>query len=289
MSNKARIIALLIASVLLFMACAITDKKWTVTQYGNPDGPQMTCYGIVNEKGEFILIDGGYDTDVPWVREIIRAYGDHVTAWIISHPHPDHAGAFNAIMKDNTEIQVDNIYTIEVNYDRYKETAQDYDHFEVYEEFLAITSEMDNVTYLKENDELEVAGLQMKVLHAWDKHTESLRINLLNNGSMMFVLTGEEDSILFCSDICKESENMIIESHKDDLDVDYIQLGHHGNWGMTTTFYDYTNPKAVFFDAPNWLMEESDSYDAWKLADYFTEREIEIYRFQTEANTIVLD
>jgi len=34
-------------------------------------------------------------------------------------------------------------------------------------------------------------GLQVKVIHTWDEHTETLSENLLNNGSMMFVVNGE--------------------------------------------------------------------------------------------------
>jgi len=59
---------------------------------------------------------------------------------------------------------------------------------------------------------------------------------------------------------------------------------------MTTAFYDHISPKAVFFDAPNWLMnDETGKYDAWKMREYFEGRNVEIYTFQTGTNTIVLE
>lgn len=291
LEKKSLIVILLLCICMgLFGACNITNKSWTVTQYGNPKGNPMMCYAITNDKNELMLIDGGYDIDAEMVRAIIEEHDNKVAAWIISHPHPDHVGAFNAIMKNNTDIEIGDIYTIDVNYDRYKETAQDYDRFDVYEEFLAITSKMDNVIYLNENDELEVAGLHMKVLHTWNEHTEGLNVNLLNNGSMMFVLSGEEDSMLFCSDVENETEAIVLEEHLEDLEVDYIQLGHHGNWGMTTLFYDNTNPRGVFFDVSNLIMDKTDgAYDAWQMKEYFMNRGVEIYELRTAPNKIVLE
>ena len=144
--------------------------------------------------------------------------------------------------------------------------------------------------YLNENDELEVAGLHMKVLHTWNEHTEGLNVNLLNNGSMMFVLSGEEDSMLFCSDVENETEAIVLEEHLEDLEVDYIQLGHHGNWGMTTLFYDNTNPRGVFFDVSNLIMDKTDgAYDAWQMKEYFMNRGVEIYELRTAPNKIVLE
>ena len=262
---------------------------WMITQYGNPDGNQLMCYTIEDMDGNLAIIDGGYDEDADALREIIKQHGNHVSVWVITHPHPDHAGAFNVIMEEPGEIQVDYIYTVEVHGDRYRETAQDYDRFDVYETFLRLTENMENFQYVYEDDEFEILGLHAKALHTWDDSTDELDVNLCNNGSMMFVLSGEKEKMLFCADVENEMEGFIMERHMDELDVDYVQTGHHGNWGPTLEFYDCMSTKGVFMDAPNWLVDtEDDGYDAYILKDYFEEKGAEVYSFSTAPNVITM-
>jgi hypothetical protein len=71
--------------------------EWTVTQYGNPDVTNSMFYTVTDLYGNLVIIDGGYESDAESVRQIISEYDNHVSAWIITHPHPDHAGAFNVI------------------------------------------------------------------------------------------------------------------------------------------------------------------------------------------------
>lgn len=282
MKKFKKIIVFFICSILSLnvLGCVMEEKSWTITQYGTADGSQSSFYTIVDNKDNLIIIDGGWDYQADQVREIIAAHDNHVSAWIISHAHMDHAGAFNVIMQEPNGIEVDNIYTIDVNLERYKATAQDYDGIAVHEQFLQLTETLENVHYVYENDEMDILGLKMKVLSTWNENVETLSVNLLNNGSMVFVLEGNEESMLFCSDAENEIEGFIIEGHEDVLaEVDYVQLGHHGNWGPTTAFYDYTNPKAVFFDAPNWLLEVTEPYDGYLMKQYFVERGVEIYTF----------
>lgn len=257
-------------------------KEWTITDKGTTSGSQAMFYTIESDTGEFVIIDGGYDVDAELVKKTIAEHGNHVDAWIITHQHPDHAGAFNAIMSNNSGITVDHIYTMKANDAVYRATAADYDGIEVYDEFLKITKNMNNITYLKENDQVDIIGLNMKVLHAWDSDTDKLSANLMNNGGLVFTLSSNSESFLFCSDAENETEDAIIERHLADIRVvDYLQPGHHGNWGMTTKFYDYINPKLVIFDLPDNIIEDpiGVGYDAKKLWNYFVSRKIECKKF----------
>ncbi len=283
----------LIVCLLVFQTVGCGGKKpagWKITQYGDAEGNQLMCYVIEDAAGNLALVDGGYEEDAAAVREMIRKHGNHVSAWIITHPHPDHVGAFNVIMADPGDIQVDAVYTVEVHHDRYWETAQDYDRFDMYETFLGLTGGMETLRYVYEGDEFDVLGLRAKVLHVWDETTDALEVNLCNNGSMVFLLSGEEDQMLFCADAENETEPYILERHGEELgDVDYVQTGHHGNGGPTLDFYDVMSPKGAFMDAPNWLVETEDAgYDAWILKDYFEEKGTEVYSFGTAPNEITL-
>lgn len=281
------------AAVFIGMLFYLKSKRspWTLTQYGSEDGNQMMFYSITNSRDQLVLIDGGWDTDAERVREVIEAHGGHVDAWVITHPHPDHCGAFNAIMAANTDgsVVVDKIYTTPVNRKRYQETAHDYDMIDAYETFYILTKDADNVVYLKEGDAFDLIGLTGKVLHAWDEHVDALKDHLCNDGSLMFRLDALKDSILFCGDVQTEMEPFINDIHRDELKATYVQCGHHGNWGLSEDFYDLVSPEAAFVDAPSSIIDdESGVYDGWKLRDYFREKDVMVFRFETAPNTVVL-
>lgn len=221
-------------------------------------------YTIELSKGELIVVDGGWEQNADQVRKVIKDKGDHVHIWILTHPHPDHIGAFNSVWKDPQGTEIDAVYAVDIDYDSYKKNAQEWDGFPVFEEFRSITAGSDKVYYVHTGDEVNVCGLDMKVLNAYEKEkTNALTTDLANDGSMMFKLTNKKESILFCADVGVSMSDTIINDSKNDLKCDYIQMGHHGNGGLSEEFYQLTQPKLAFFDAPEWLMNPEDDSHGW--------------------------
>lgn len=261
-----------------------------ITEYGSVTGSQSMFYTIEDNQKNLVIIDGGYDADAGQVREVIAEHNNHVSAWLLTHPHPDHAGAFNEIMANPGDIVVDAVYAVEVHREAYEDTAENYDRIDVYEEFERLSVGLSGLHYVHENDVFELLGLKVKVLSAWDDETDGLDSNLCNNGSMVFVVSGTKESMLFCADMESDVQETIIKRHGAELNVDYVQLGHHGNWGPTKEFYEYTSPKAVFFDCPdNILNTENNIYDAYMLRDYFLEKGVLVYNFSTAPNVITIE
>ena len=281
----------LLVAVLLAGFRLIPDR-WTLTQYGSDTGPQKMFYTITDRRGRLVVVDGGWEEDAGDVADVIRSLGGHVAAWIITHPHPDHVGAFNSIMAHlgDSGIRLDHVYTVGVREERYRETAKPYDDYGAFEKFKIHCENLgETVSFLSENDELDLIGLRMKVLSAWDERVDQFENNECNNGSMMFRLDGRKNSMLFCADVQKEMEEYIIPAHKDELKADVVQLGHHGNWGLTQEFYDIVSPSAAFFDAPASVIDVTDaSFDGWQLRDALLDRGVTLYRYATAPNRIVL-
>ena len=292
--KRIAIIAAVLALIVgagLFVLRMKHDGPWTVTQYASGDGNQMMCYTIENAKGELAIIDGGWPEDAEQLKAVIEEHNGHVKAWVITHPHPDHVGAFNSIMAANTDgsVVVDKIYTVPVNRQRYKETARSYDVIDAYEIFYILTKDADNVVYLNENDDFDLIGLDALVLHSWDENVDALPHHLCNDGSLMFKVKGRRDSMLFCADVQSEMEEFIIPKHAKDLKSTYVQLGHHGNWGLTTGFYDLVEPKAAFFDAPSSIIDNEDQkYDGYILRDYLLKKGVELIRPETAPNELTI-
>jgi beta-lactamase superfamily II metal-dependent hydrolase len=253
-------------------------------------------YTIKDKNNRLTVIDGGYREDADFVKEVIEKEGGVVDNWIITHPHPDHVGAFNYICDHyKDEIKVNQIYAIDLDYDSYKERAKEWDGFEEYESFLSVTKDMKNLTYVQDGDTFEIDGLKCKVFNAYSDKIKELSKDLANDGSMMFKLYGNKESFLFCADVGHKISDKIIGEYKDELPSDYIQMGHHGNGGLTDEFYQYVKPKVAFFDAPEWLMKnvKKDTGEAgkWKTPEKIKLMEdmgATIYGYPTAPNTIVL-
>ena len=289
-----RLLLGLLAIVLCSLLSGCSKKnpcEWTVTQYPVTNNVQGLIYTIENNKGDLAIVDGGYTTDAETLKKIITLHDNHVAVWIITHPHPDHVGAFNEIMIEPGDIQVDEIYSVDVNIERYRETAQYYDGYESCEQFYHILESVDSskIHYVHSGDVFNVIGLDAKVLSAWDENVDALPDHLCNDGSMMFKISGNENSMLFCADVQEEMQQFIFEDCKDELSADYIQAAHHGNWGLNTDFYDFFEPKVVFFDATDYLLEPNNiGYDSAELKSYFEERGVEVRNYSTAPSSVVI-
>ncbi len=77
-----------------------------LTQFTPSSTRQMMGYGIKSINGKIIVIDGGTKEDAPQLESYIEDNGGKVDCWFITHPHIDHAGAFEVI-SENKNIEID--------------------------------------------------------------------------------------------------------------------------------------------------------------------------------------
>jgi len=268
------------------LSVQIRYRYWNVTQYESVTGKQAMIYAITDRYNRLTLIDGGHTQDANLVRSIIKSHNNCVYAWILTHPHPDHIGAFNEIMENNKNIKVNRIFATKVDSKRYHETARSYDDIATYDRFCKIARNHKNVKYLQENDTFSVWGLSFKVLHGWDSEVNKLKSHLCNNGSLMFKISGATKSMLFCSDTQSEMQDFIYPGHKNELKSDYVQCGHHGSQGLTNYFYSLVDADVAFMDAPPWLFTNNGSYDAYRLKNYLESKGTKVYRYDGKTHTV---
>ncbi len=283
---------LLLLWVKLRIRGEIPKEGWLITQYGGDDKPQMMFYTIVDSKGNLVVIDGGWGETYNDVACQIRDYGWHVSAWIITHPHYDHIGAFNAIMEQDDlreKIKIDRIYATPVHDEAYEKSAKDYDGISTYYKFKEYAETVDNITYVNPGDVYDILGLKMEVISSWDENVDTFENNQCNDGSIMFKISGEEESMLFCADVQKEMEQFIVPGNEEKLKADYVQCGHHGNWGLTAEFYDIVDPSVAFMDSPSYIIEDTEgSYDAYLLKRHFEEKGITVRTLKEAPYSFIL-
>lgn len=263
--------------------------EYLVTQYPDATGVQGTFYTVTNDD-TLIIIDGGWAENEQAVRNIIAEHGNHVDAWIISHPHKDHAGAFNAIYADPDGITIDTIYDNGFDYDFIESVGEPYDDITVMETFYALTKDASNVIHLKRGDSLDLCGLTLSVYNAYDDivlYTVGDEKDYQNNASLLFKLSSKNSSILFCSDIKYDMNDFLLSSYGDEITCDYVQTGHHGNWSFSDAFYEKTGASVFFLDAPAEITDNPD-FPASTLKNFLLKKNKAVLDFSTAPNTVTL-
>lgn len=265
------------------------STEYLVTQYTDTTGVQAMFYTITNDD-TFIIIDGGWTENADAVREVISKHGNEVDAWIITHPHKDHAGAFNSIMQNPGDIVVHQIYDNGFDYDFIMAAGEPYDDITILQDYYALTKDASNVTHLKRGDVLEICGLTFSIYNAYDDIVLANvgdELDYQNNASLLFEVSSANSSILFCSDIKYDMDSYLLEHYRDDIACDYVQVGHHGNWSFSEEFYEATAASVFFFDAPTTITESPD-FPASALMDSLEAQNKTVLDFSTAPHTVTL-
>ena len=256
--------------------------------------PQVKRYvNIYLIAGKYCyLVDSGVAGTQTLIEEYFKTINrsmEDVRGIFLTHSHPDHIGAFNAIMKNPAGITVDMVYDVYIDLEEYRSVAQEWDEIGVYEDYLLMAFDaVFPVTHVERGMEFNILGLKAECYNAYDEEVRKRTDSICNNGSLMFRLTGKEESFLFCADVEDDMEEYLITTYGNQLKADYVQMSHHGNWGISEAFYRQVSPKAAFFDGPASLYEESQLYDGWKMMQFMKESGAEIYTYETAPNSIIL-
>lgn len=262
-----------------------TSGGWKVTQFGSAAEQQEMCYTITTDTG-LVIVDGGQAYEAPRLREIIAQYGNCVEGWILTHPHEDHITAFMDIYDDPQGIMIHHIYAAQFPSEELMKQNASWDSYEALERFRSM--DIPELEYVKEGDTLNLLGLEVEILSAYQDKVDELSNDLMNDGSIMFRIRGEEDSMLFCADVGKKMTDYLVDTYGTDLKSDYVQMGHHGFGGPDAEFYELADPKAAFFDAPAWLMESDTDRSTKEKEQLIREMGKEIYTYYTAPNQILL-
>lgn len=266
------------------------EGDWQITQYGTVSGLQSMCYTLVSEDGRFLLLDGGHNVDLDNLKKLIEVFGNRVDLWICSHFHEDHIGAITALLSDDgleMQIVIDEIWCPPMDIDTYKTFAKEWDSIDTCEKFLQEIDGKGNVTRIYDGDAKKVGNLDFYFFSSYSDGAEWTHEG--NNCGLIFRVTGKSETMLFCCDIGNEwISERLISGHGDRLKADYVQMGHHGNGGLTEEAYRIVAPKAAFFDGPAWLFADEEKYTAAKNRRLMESMGCKIYLMDDAPNKIIL-
>ncbi len=264
----------------------LASGETLITQYGY-DSTTATQFSFwtIETADSFSIIDGGIPSTADLVRTIVKEHDNHVDNWIITHPHPDHMGAFNRIIQDDAaSITIDHLYTVEFPLEAYEQIARDVDDIDTYYTFLDITQTLEDenilsVEYLHEGDILHLGASQLKVYSEYSPEIVERNLDLPNSSSLVCKISGQKQSMLFFADFeDAELADKLYEKYGHALDATYIQLGHHGNNALAPSYYLNLHPSAVYADAPYFLYT-GEQYKCKNTLAYLKDHDVACYTF----------
>ena len=253
MKNKKIYISItLIIIVCVFSIGIIQVKNKTIEliQLAQIEDRQSMGYLIKTKNNKLIAIDGGLKENTQNLIDNINENGGKVDYWFLTHVHDDHLGAFVEIVK-NTDIQIDNIY-VSLNdlswYEQYESSRIDFTK----EFFQTLENEKirDKIHNPQLNEIINIDGIKAEILGISNpEFTE----NAGNEQSMVIKFDTGKTTILILGDTGVKSSEKLIETQKDKLKSDIVQVAHHGQAGATEELYKLIDPKICLWPTPTWL------------------------------------
>lgn len=234
------------------------------------DVGQADAILVQGPQDQNIMIDAGNNADSEAVVSYIRKQGvKDFKAVIGTHPHEDHIGGIDAVIKN---FNVEKVYMPKVAHTS-----------ESFREVLnAVSDNGIKIDTAAKGVSLPLSGMDAEFIGpAGDEYEE------LNNYSAVLKLTYGETVFLFQGDAEAESERDILESSmKGELKADVIKLGHHGSATSTTPKYlDSVSPEYAVISVGR---ENDYGHPEKETLELLKSRGIPVYRTD-ESGTIVAE
>lgn len=255
-TQKKKILIIILAMIIIFIGIVEiirkNEKYIELTQLKDNSANQMMGYIIKTSTGKVIVVDGGNDADEPNLVEHIKALGNKVDVWFITHPHGDHASAIIRVIEE-TDIPIEKIYYTMNDLEWYKTYAEER-AWEAERFYNALQNERikDNIEEVKLNQIINIDFIKCEILGV--KNPE-ITNNAFNNSSMVIKMILEKSSILFLGDTGEESGDKLLNTQKDKLKSDIVQVAHHGQRGAKESLYQEIKPTICLWPTPKWLWD----------------------------------
>ena len=224
--------------------------------FANRGPSQMLSTVFVSKTGHVAVVDGGHFDDGEFLFGKLKELGGRVDLWFITHPHSDHYGALDTILRrfGGEGISVGKLI---FNFPALGWIARNEPKSgELTGKFLQLLA--------KHGERMSVQTSRRGNLFALDGGVTFAILNdpyligdkdTVNNASVASLVSMGGKRILVTGDLAADSGNKLMAENGEKLKCDLCFLSHHGQQGVTKEFYRMAAPKAVVWPTPDWLWE----------------------------------
>ena len=221
------------------------------------------------EDGRFVILDGGYfaDGQAEALHDFLLAHANgkiRVAAWLFSHAHQDHIGAFiNYIrMYRDTEIE-ELVYNFQpADFSNISADWKGKDDYATFHEFYVAVDEcLPGIKTLhpKRGESFRAGEAEFAVLYTYEDAREP--ITNFNDNSTVFMANVCGVRILLPGDAATLGSQVLLEK-PEALACDMVQVAHHGFHGAAKEVYEAAGAKVILWPAPRYEMANNASRPA---------------------------
>lgn len=248
-------IVLLYTVILFFTGCENNEDAF-VYMLSNQSYSQMMSY-IIEDNGNTIVVDGGTAADednlINTIKEVSK--DNKVEAWFLTHYHKDHTGALAKYLQSKSkDITIDKIY-----YNFPKESWVKKYEPNRYEDEVQINNGLKcfkNKEIVSLNQRINIGKDKIEVLRTYNP---KIKNNAGNNSSSIYKMTVKKNTLLFLGDLGIEGGEELLSLNKSSIkNMDYVQMAHHGQAGVSKDVYKIINPKYCMWPTTDWLWTNKD-------------------------------
>lgn len=211
--------------------------------------------------GSLVVIDGG----MPWPATIPPAFYERlsemanggkivISAWILTHAHPDHTRVFVELSKTHgADIDLRRvIYNFPGRLMQLGSGHSAWCENEVrfVEEAIARFESKPEFIRAYTGQHYELPGMKIDMLFTLDDFRQPFFPLNFNATSLIFRITVGEQTFMFLGDADPTSIGIIVAKYGSALKSDVVQVAHHGYYGGTKEGYDAIDAPIVLWPCP---------------------------------------
>ncbi len=222
---------------------------------------------LITSDGGDVVIDVGGVAAREQVSRYIRSQTDTVDYLILTHPHEDHMGAADAVIRtvDVKNVILPDAVAEDAYFARFTEEAEKRDV---------------NVIEAVPGEVYTVGEMTLTILAPLDPTAENL-----NNVSVVTRVDVGETSVMFTGDAEGEAEEALLAAYDTSVfDCDLYQAGHHGSYTSSTrSFVEAMSPDAAVISCGK---NNSYGHPHGEVLNTFGDLGVEVFRTDEEGTIL---
>lgn len=222
----------------------------------------MMGFVLVTKQNNVIVVDGGRPEDMPLLKEYIG--GRHISAWILTHAHGDHISGFISEFQSNggADFDIEKVYFNMPPYDELmQKTEGEVPDLAYFRSELSNLVSFNNIKPLlgdrayvvQQGESIEIDECKIDFIFTYH---DGLYSNLMNDSSVVFMITTPNKKVLFLGDLGPEAGDVLYEESRDKIKADIVQMAHHGHMNVGMEVYAAIMPEACMWCCADWLYNE---------------------------------